>query len=67
VLYKYDPYAYYSEVRPKTASIVYDLEGYSWEDTVWQEKKKDKLSTDQSMLIYECISDPGKGKRMINF
>jgi 1,4-alpha-glucan branching enzyme len=53
VLYKYDPYAYYSEVRPKTASIIYDLEGYSWGDTVWQEKKLDKLSIEQPMLIYE--------------
>ncbi len=67
VLYKYDPYAYYSEVRPKTASIVYDLEGYSWEDTVWQEKKKDKLSTDQSMLIYEVHLGSWKRKENDQF
>ncbi len=53
VLYKFDPYAYYSEVRPKTASVIYNLEGYPWEDTVWQEKKKDKLPVNQPMLIYE--------------
>ncbi|MDF2908682.1 MAG: 1,4-alpha-glucan-branching enzyme, partial [Herbinix sp.] len=36
ILYKCDPYAYFCELRPKTASIVYDLEGYSWSDIKWQ-------------------------------
>ena len=54
VLYKCDPYAYYCELRPKTASIVYDLEGYSWLDTEWQEHKNSKqLLLDKPMLIYE--------------
>ena len=29
---KSDPYAFYSELRPKTASIVYDLENFPWQD-----------------------------------
>jgi 1,4-alpha-glucan branching enzyme len=53
VLYKYDPYAYYSELRPATASIVYDLDGYSWEDAPWQETKKINQPYDKPMLIYE--------------
>jgi 1,4-alpha-glucan branching enzyme len=53
VLYKGDPYAYYSEVRPATASIVYDLEGYSWGDSLWQTNKKVNQAYHKPMLIYE--------------
>ena len=37
---KADPFAFYSEVRPNTASIVYPLEGYKWNDTQWLRKKR---------------------------
>ncbi len=53
VLYKCDPYGYYCELRPKTASIVYNLEDYSWSDTKWQEDKNSKGLLDKPMLIYE--------------
>jgi 1,4-alpha-glucan branching enzyme len=53
VKYKADPFAYYAEVRPKTASIVYDLEGYDWKDGEWQEHKKEKRIYDAPMMIYE--------------
>ncbi|MCR4442662.1 MAG: 1,4-alpha-glucan branching protein GlgB [Peptococcaceae bacterium] len=36
---KADPYAFYSEVRPKSASIVYNLDGYHWGDDCWLQKK----------------------------
>ena len=32
---KADPFAFYSEVRPKNASIVYDIEDYRWRDDEW--------------------------------
>ena len=32
---KSDPYAFHAEVRPKTASKVYDLSGYVWGDEGW--------------------------------
>lgn len=53
ITYKADPYAYLSELRPKTASVVYDLEGYSWKDTAWQKKKRESLAFDKPMMIYE--------------
>lgn len=43
VLLKADPFAFYSELRPNTASIVYSLEGYEWKDGDWFKKKKKKL------------------------
>ncbi|MEW5323433.1 1,4-alpha-glucan branching enzyme [Geobacillus thermoleovorans] len=53
VLLKADPYAFYSELRPHTASIVYDLKGYEWNDSSWQRKKRRKRIYDQPMVIYE--------------
>ncbi len=53
ILYKSDPYAYFAEVRPATASIVYELEGYEWRDKSWQQKKKTGKLKDRPTLIYE--------------
>ncbi len=36
---KADPYAFYSELRPKTASIVYDINRYKWHDQAWMEAR----------------------------
>lgn len=51
VLYKADPFAHYAEVRPQTASKVYDIKGYTWHDGEWLYQKK--KSYDQPLLIYE--------------
>ncbi|QOR65995.1 1,4-alpha-glucan branching enzyme [Cytobacillus suaedae] len=51
ILLKSDPYAFYSEVRPATASVIYNLDGYKWNDKAWQ---KNKRSThDRPLNIYE--------------
>ncbi|WP_435368060.1 1,4-alpha-glucan branching enzyme [Neobacillus niacini] len=50
---KSDPYAFYSEVRPNTASIIYDLEGYNWQDQKWFQNKKKKTVYEQPLAIYE--------------
>ncbi|MED5018074.1 1,4-alpha-glucan branching protein GlgB [Paenibacillus chibensis] len=39
-LLKADPYAFSAEVRPATASVVTDLQGYVWKDAAWRRKKK---------------------------
>ena len=33
--YRSDPFAFYSEVRPKNASILYDMDSYQWGDGDW--------------------------------
>mgnify|MGYP005751096917 CR=1 FL=1 len=53
VLHKADPFAFFSEVRPNTASIVYNLEGYKWKDANWRRKKKRKTIYEKPMFIYE--------------
>ncbi|WP_417383666.1 1,4-alpha-glucan branching protein GlgB [Gimesia sp.] len=50
---KCDPYAFYSELRPKTASIVYDLENFPWQDDAWLEKRATTNWHDQPITIYE--------------
>jgi len=40
---KADPYAFHSELRPNTASVVETLKGYKWRDKDWmKERKKSK-------------------------
>ena len=58
---KSDPYAFYSELRPKTASIVYNLENYPWQDQEWIEKREKTNWHDQPISIYEI--HPGSWKR----
>ena len=35
---KSDPMAFYSELRPLTASVVYDLNAYQWNDAGWKKR-----------------------------
>ena len=49
--YRSDPFAVYSEVRPQNASVVYDIDNYSWNDDEWL-SKRDKCY-DKPMNIYE--------------
>jgi len=50
-IYKADPFGFYAEVRPQTASKVVELDGYPWDDQQWfLEKKK---SYQEPLLIYE--------------
>ncbi|MGI6145144.1 MAG: 1,4-alpha-glucan branching protein GlgB [Clostridia bacterium] len=54
VLYKADPYAFWAELRPKSASRVCDLSTYKWHDQKWQKKKKEEPDVyNQPQLIYE--------------
>jgi len=50
---KADPYAFYAECRPKSASRVFALEGYAWGDHKWQEAKKGKPVYERPVNIYE--------------
>lgn len=46
-----DPFAFYSQVRPQTASVVYNIDDYSWNDSDWIESR-DKCY-EKPMNIYE--------------
>lgn len=50
---KADPYANYAEKRPATASVVWDLEQYQWQDKEWMTARKKWNVKKEPMLIYE--------------
>ena len=50
---KSDPYAYSMEVRPKNASLVYDLSGFEWGDQKWMDQREQQQSYRQPISIYE--------------
>ena len=51
ILEKFDPFAFYSEVPPKRASIVWDL-NYNWKDKNWTSLKK-RGTLQQPWSVYE--------------
>ncbi len=53
VFLKADPYAFYAETRPRTASIVYDLWKYSWGDGKWRSRVKKASPYAKPLNIYE--------------
>ena len=50
---KADPYAFYAEQRPNTASIVYDIEGFKWTDDAWINKRQSSNIFEEPLNIYE--------------
>ena len=50
---KSDPYGFYAQVRPETASVIFPIKRYKWKDRSWMtaRKKADILSS--PMNIYE--------------
>lgn len=53
--YKSDPYAFYSEVPPRTASRYFDIDAYEWNDEGWLKYRKKNMKEPYSvpMNIYE--------------
>lgn len=51
---KADPYAFSTEVPPKSASIVYDLSTYKWEDQAWMDQRTKKNYLNEPVSIYEA-------------
>ena len=50
---KSDPYGFQQEPRPKTASIVTDLDTYAWQDDAWIEKRRHTEPLTQPISVYE--------------
>lgn len=53
VLFKSDPYAFHSELRPARASKVFDLDAYKFTDDEWMEKRKSFEKYHSPINIYE--------------
>ena len=49
---KTDPFAFWNEVPPQTASIIWDL-AYAWGDRSWMDARRDRNSAGAPISIYE--------------
>ena len=58
---KLDPIHFEAEVRPKTASIVTELDGFEWHDKAWMQERDSATLYHSPMSIYEV--HPGSWKR----
>ena len=52
-LFKADPYGNYAEMRPGTASIVTDLNGFKWSDRDWLDRRRKRDMKEEPLSIYE--------------
>ena len=50
---KADPVGFFSELRPKNASIVWDINKYEWQDQGWMESRAEKQAANVPISIYE--------------
>lgn len=72
VYLKADPYGNQAELRPKTASIVADLNHYRWQDDQWMKDRKRINDEKKPMLVYEMhlgswIKPEEEGKLFCNY
>ncbi len=50
---KSDPFAFFSQHGTQTASLVYDLARYKWNDAEWMQKRATTVWNEQPVSIYE--------------
>jgi 1,4-alpha-glucan branching enzyme len=53
LLEKTDPFAFLWEIPPRTASIVWDIRGFEWNDGEWLAERKKRAAKPQPMTVYE--------------
>jgi 1,4-alpha-glucan branching enzyme len=68
---KADPFAFYAEVAPRTASVVHGLE-YEWEDGDWMKSRAERNALDAPISIYEVhlgswMRVPEEGNRPLTY
>jgi len=67
---KADPYAFAAELRPASASLVWDLEGYEWHDEAWMRSRAQRNALDAPIAIYEVHLGSwmrGDGERWLTY
>jgi 1,4-alpha-glucan branching enzyme len=69
---KADPYAFASEIRPASASKVWNLSGYAWGDQAWMDQRRAAQALDAPMSTYEVhlgswMRAPEDGHRWLSY
>lgn len=60
---KADPFGFFFEQHPGTASIVHDASKYEWSDEAWMEKREAHNALDSPMATYEVHLGSWKRKK----
>ncbi len=50
---KADPYAFASELRPRTASMVWNVDAYEWNDAEWLNRRRETNWLEKPLSVYE--------------
>jgi 1,4-alpha-glucan branching enzyme len=69
---KADPYGFAAEIRPQTASKVWDLSDYCWNDSNWMNRRGRANALDAPVSIYEVHlgswrRSPDQGNRWLTY
>ena len=71
LIQKADPYAFAAELPPKSASLVYDLNGFVWQDDDWLRRRAEENCYQQPISIYEVHlgswKRPSDGRMYFNY
>lgn len=70
-LEKADPFAFWCEVAPKTASVVWDT-WYEWQDEAWMRERRKHNALNAPMSVYEVhlgswMRDPADPERFLTY
>jgi 1,4-alpha-glucan branching enzyme len=67
---KADPFAFFAELRPNNASVVRDINDYTWHDQAWMEARSQRQSLKSPLAIYEVHLGSwrrGDGNRLLSY
>ncbi|MEM9944049.1 MAG: 1,4-alpha-glucan branching protein GlgB [Planctomycetota bacterium] len=69
---KSDPYGFFSELPPRTASVVQNLDNYQWSDQQWMDRRESDVSINRPISIYELHlgswrHDPNRENGWMNY
>ena len=68
---KADPYAFGQQLRPDSASIVRDINGFRWEDGKWMKNREKMQAQDKPVNVYEIylgsFAKPEDGRDYYNY
>ena len=68
---KADPYAFGQQLRPDSASIVRDIDGFRWEDDRWLKGRAKRHAADRPLNVYEIylgsFAKPDDGREYFNY
>ncbi len=70
ILEKTDPYGFAAELRPQTASVVADIDSYTWQDREWMGSRWEKHSLGSPIAVYEVHLGSwrrGDGNRFLSY